>query len=102
MTTHQELPEGLQLARTTDVFTPETVPPGLLRAHRVADGVWGRLVVHSGTVTFVFEDQPHQPIVAGSGDRIVIPPGRFHHVELSDTASFAVEFHRPADTPPAT
>ncbi len=98
MTTHQELPEGLQLARTTDIFDKDTVPAGLLRAHRVADGVWGRLVVHSGTVTFVFEDQPDHPIVAGAGDRIVIPPGRPHHVELSDTASFAVEFHRRSDT----
>ncbi len=94
MTNKQQLPDGLVLARTTDVFTTNTVPAGLLRAHRVADGVWGRLVVHSGTITFAFEDQLDQPIVAVPGDRIVIPPGRFHHVELSDTASFAVEFHR--------
>ncbi|MCB0991196.1 MAG: DUF1971 domain-containing protein, partial [Acidimicrobiales bacterium] len=41
------LPDGLEHVRTTDIFDNDTVPAGLLRAHRVADGVWGRLVVHS-------------------------------------------------------
>lgn len=45
MSQHQ-LPDGLVLIRTTDVFDNATVPASLLRAHRVADGVWGRLVVH--------------------------------------------------------
>jgi tellurite resistance-related uncharacterized protein len=102
MTIPEELPDGLRLARTTDVFDNDTVPAGLLRAHRVADGVWGRLVVHAGTVTFVFEDHPDRPIVAGPGVRIVIPPGRPHHVELGESTAFAVEFHRPADDPPTT
>ena len=52
------MPDGLELVRTTDVFDQDSVPAGLLRAHRVADGVWGRLVVHSGAVTFVFDDEP--------------------------------------------
>ena len=29
-----ELPEGLVLSRTTAIFDQETVPPGLLAAHR--------------------------------------------------------------------
>jgi tellurite resistance-related uncharacterized protein len=59
------LPDGLEHVRTTDVFDNGTVPAGLLRAHRVADGAWGRLVVHSGTVTFVFDDQPATRLPAG-------------------------------------
>ncbi len=88
------LPEGLELARTTDVFDNDTVPQGLLKAHRVADGVWGRLIVHTGTVTFVFEDQPEQPIEASPSQAVAIPPGRPHHLELDQSATFAVEFHR--------
>ena len=38
-----QLPDGLEHVRTTDVFDNTTVPAGLLRAHRVADGVWGRV-----------------------------------------------------------
>lgn len=93
------IPTGFELARTTDIFDNDTVPAGLLRAHRVAAGIWGRLVVHTGTVTFVFEDEPDTPVSVGAGDAVIIPPARPHHVELDGPASFAVEFHRlPGDS----
>lgn len=88
------LPDGLQLVRTTDVFDETTVPAGLRRAHRVADGVWGRLVVHTGSVVFVFDDDPDHPITVAAGEAVAIPPTRQHHVELTGPATFAVEFHR--------
>jgi tellurite resistance-related uncharacterized protein len=93
------MPEGLEHVRTTDVFDQDSVPAGLLRAHRVADGMWGRLVVHSGAVTFVFDDEPDRPISVGAGGAVAIPPARQHHIELDGPATFAVEFHRLADTP---
>lgn len=92
--TGPELPEGVVLVRTTDVFDNHTVPKGLLRAHQVARDVWGRLVVHAGTMGFVFEDEADAPISLGAGDTMVIPPQRPHHVELDGPVSFAVEFHR--------
>lgn len=89
-----QLPEGLEHVRTTDVFDQVTVPAGLLRAHRVADGVWGNLVVHTGTVTLVFDDEPDRPIAVSAGNTVAIPPARQHHLELARPATFAVEFHR--------
>lgn len=88
------IPVGFELTRTTETFDHESVPAGLLGAHRVADAVWGRLVVHAGTVTFVFEDDPANPHVLSAGDSMVIPPSRLHHVEPSLSAKFAVEFYR--------
>ena len=94
------LPEGVEYVRTTDVFDNDTVPHGLLRAHRVAPGVWGRLIVHSGSVVMVFEDQADQPITVGADEAVAIAPQRPHHVELGEPATFAVEFYRwPVDTP---
>ena len=93
-----ELPDGLVLARTTDEFDNDTVPAGLLRAHRVAEGVWGRLVVRSGSLRFVFEDDSGAPIDVGPGGMVVIPPGRPHRVVLDGPARFVVEFHRKPDT----
>jgi tellurite resistance-related uncharacterized protein len=90
-----ELPDGLVLDRVTRDFTPESVPPGLLRAHRVADGVWGRLLVREGSLVFVFEDDPDGARDIPAGGTQVIPPGRFHHLEVSGPARFAVEFHVP-------
>lgn len=95
MSDQAQMPDGFVLARTTDAFDKGTVPSGLLRAHRVADGVWARLVVHTGSVGFVFEDEPDDIKVVPAGDSLVIPPARLHHVEPDGPATFAVEFHRP-------
>src|SRR5680860_1299010 len=89
-----ELPANLVLERTTDVFDNDSVPAGLLRTHRTASGVWGRLVVRQGSLRFVFEDQADQPITVTEGDHVAIAPSRRHHVELTDPATFVVEFYR--------
>lgn len=94
MTDHGELPGGLDLVRVTDDFTAETVPAGLLRAHRVATGVWGRLVLGAGALTFVWEDDERGRLELVAGDRVVIPPDVHHHVEPGPDARFRVEFHR--------
>ncbi|MEZ5382490.1 MAG: DUF1971 domain-containing protein [Microthrixaceae bacterium] len=94
MTDLPELPDDVQLVRTTNVFDNDTVPAGLLKAHQVAAGVWGRLVVRSGSVGFVFEDAPDQQVSVASGGALVIPPQRHHHVVLGEPATFAVEFYR--------
>jgi tellurite resistance-related uncharacterized protein len=94
-----QLPDGMEHIRTTDIFDDATVPAGLLRAHRVADGVWARLIVHTGSVTFVFDDEPDEPIHVGPGAGVVIPPARQHHLELGGPATFAVEFYRSAVAP---
>lgn len=93
-----ELPEGLELARTTDVFDESNHPGGLLRAHQVAAGVWARLLVHTGSLRFVFEDESDRPRTVSAGGSQVIPPQRRHHVEFDGPATFAIEFHRPPAT----
>lgn len=100
MTNADSIPDGLELTRTTDVFDADTVPAGLLKAHRVAEGVWGRLVVLSGSVRFVFEDAPADALTVDAGDAVAIPPGRRHHVELDGPGSFVVEFYRATSAPP--
>jgi tellurite resistance-related uncharacterized protein len=94
-----ELPSGLEHVRTTPTFNEESVPPGLLGAHRIASGVWGRLVVHSGTLILRFEDTPEESHVVHAGEHLAIPPERPHKVELDEgPIAFAIEFHRvPSD-----
>ncbi len=97
--TAEELPTDVRLVRTTPEFDESSVPAGLLAAHRVADGVWGRLVVRAGALTFVFEDDPEAALRVGAGGHVVIPPGREHHLELDGPVRFVVEFHRPPPGP---
>ena len=89
-----DLPDGLEHVRTTATWSESTVPAALRSAHTVADNVWGRLVVASGSLVFVFEDDPSAPRRVGSGDHQVIPPGRLHHVEFEGPVEFSIEFHR--------
>lgn len=89
----RHLPDGVDLVRRTDTFTDETVPAGLRRAHRVATGVWGRLVVEAGSVTYV-EEASGARRTLGVGERQVIAPDTPHHVEPGPGAGFHVEFHR--------
>lgn len=95
-----DLPDGLEHVRTTDTFDQDHHPAGLRRAHRVADRVWARLVVHAGTLDFVFEDDPDLPFHVGAGASVVIPPGRLHHVDITGPVTFALEFHRERDRAP--
>ncbi len=58
---HDQLPPDLEHVRTTAVFDHENHPAGLRREHGVAEVVWARLVVHTGALHFVFDDDPDAP-----------------------------------------
>ena len=60
--------------------------------------MWARLLVHSGSLRFVFEDESDRPRTVSAGGSQVIPPQRRHHVEFDGPATFAIEFHRPPAT----
>ena len=91
-----ELPQGVELVRTTAEFDEHSVPAGLLRDHRIASGVWGRLVVRSGSLRFGFGDD--EEFEVGVAEVVVIPPDHLHHVSVVGPVSFVVEFHAPMDT----
>ena len=87
-----ELPAGAELVRVTETFDEGTVPRGLLRAHRVAAGTWGRLVVERGCLCFVWEDDG-SIVELATGEHQVIPPDTPHRVRITESVRFAVEFY---------
>jgi tellurite resistance-related uncharacterized protein len=87
------LPDEVRLVRTSPEFTADSVPDGLLSAHRVATGVWGRLRVLRGSVVFVLEATGESRVV-NADETQVIEPAVVHHVEPSEDARFVIEFHR--------
>jgi tellurite methyltransferase len=90
----ERLPEGVELVRTTPELDEETVPAGLLRDHRLAEGVWGRLVVIDGDLGFAFDDEDGPPRRLGPGEHVVMAPGRTHRVVPDGPVRFVIEFHR--------
>lgn len=89
----EQLPAGTTHVRTTPWFDEGDLPAGLLDAHQIAAGVWGRLVVDRGRLRLCFEDED-TTVTLGPGEAVVIPPERRHHVELDGPVRFAIEFHR--------
>jgi tellurite resistance-related uncharacterized protein len=90
-----ELPDGLRVVRTTDVWDEGTAPAGLRRAHHVAPGTWGLLHVEEGRLRFLAETDPPFDVLVGPDTPQPIPPDVEHHVELVGEVRFCVEFLRP-------
>jgi tellurite resistance-related uncharacterized protein len=93
-----ELPDGLEVVRTTNTWDEATMPAGLRRAHRVAVGTWGRLRVDAGELRFRARTEPPLDVVVDARAAQPIPPGVEHEVEPCGPVQFFVEFLRP---PPA-
>lgn len=91
-----EMPDDLQVVRTTDTWDEATMPAGLRRAHRVASGTWGRLVVVTGALRFRAQTHPALDLVVDTGGPQAIPPGVEHEVAPCGPVRFYVEFLRPA------
>jgi tellurite resistance-related uncharacterized protein len=86
-----ELPGGVELVRVAGPFDEASVPGGLLKAHRVAAGTWGRINVIDGRLRFVWEDDGAS-VDLPAGSHQVIPPDAPHRVELCERATFTIEF----------
>jgi tellurite methyltransferase len=87
-----ELPEGVHLVRTSKQWTQRTMPIGLTRAHRIAAGTWGRIVVHEGHLRFTAQTQPALDTVLESGSIQAIPPEVEHDVQPLGEVRFSIDF----------
>ena len=91
------LPEGLSAYRRTDVFTQDTVPAALLKAHNTKDGVWALIKVLEGELIYRVADPRRRASKTMLTPRTlpgVIEPTILHAVEPVGAVRFFVEFHR--------
>ncbi len=97
-----EAPAGLRLRRSTREFSADDVPEALLRAHRTAAGVWGRVVVTAGALQLWAEGGCERPAAEQTvtvAAVVEIPPGWTHSVRLGPGARFRVDLMEPAPLP---
>lgn len=87
-----ELPSGLHVVRTAGPFDETTMPQGLRRRHRIADGRWGVLRVLAGSLELTLDMEPRVSARLGRGDTHALPPGVSHAVTVAAPVSFAVDF----------
>jgi tellurite resistance-related uncharacterized protein len=87
-----ELPVAVRLVRTTATWDETSMPAGLRRAHRVATGAWGRILVQAGRLRFRAETQPPIDVVLERGSSQAIPPDIQHDVVPLGSVRFSIEF----------
>lgn len=87
--------------RSTPVFTNDTLPEGLRRAHSTKAGAWGLLKVLKGTILYVTEATGECQMVQAPGT-VVILPQQLHSVEPQGDMEMQVDFyHQAAELTPA-
>lgn len=78
--------------KTTPVFDADTCPDGLRRAHATKAGVWGVLEILDGDLSFVEEESGAKTLLT-AGQRQVILPQQWHHVEITGPVRFQVRLY---------
>lgn len=87
-----EMPGALRHVRTTPAWDQATMPAGLRRAHRIAAGTWGRVLVHDGRLRFAAATAPAIRVELEAGAAQAIPPCVEHEIEPLGAVRFSVGF----------
>lgn len=91
------LPSDVRPYRRTDVFTEETLPAALRRAHNTKAGVWGLIHVLEGRLAYRITDpkrEATEEVLTPDAPPGVVEPTVLHEVEPLGPVRFFVEFHR--------
>lgn len=88
----EKLPKGVVKVGSTPSMNEETVKPAILQSHLAPKGKIGLLVVEKGHCQLVWEDNG-QVLDADIDHPIVIAPERYHHVVITGSVEFRIEFY---------
>jgi tellurite resistance-related uncharacterized protein len=90
----RELPADACVYKRTPEFDATSTPEGLLREHTTKPGVWARVRVLEGELSFRSLAVPRIERVLTPERGVVIPPEHPHAVALRGPVRFFVEFLR--------
>jgi tellurite resistance-related uncharacterized protein len=90
----KELPSDVNLYKKTPIFTEQTVPAGLLKAHTTKAGTWGKICITKGMLLYVIETEPKESIELSQENYGVVEPEIPHHVKPLGGVEFFVEFYK--------
>ncbi|MBH47887.1 MAG: tellurite resistance protein [Halobacteriovorax sp.] len=90
----KSLPPNVAAYKRTDIFTKDTTPKGLLAQHRTLEGVWGKIVVLEGHLTYVIDDNDGETLELSPAQFGVVEPQVIHHVSPQNGVKFYVEFYK--------
>lgn len=87
-----ELPPDVSLLRVAGPWDQDSLPAGLRRRHRTAEGVWGVLEVTDGAVRLHVETAPPVDRNLGPAESQAIPPATPHELTLDGPFRLVLQF----------
>lgn len=90
------IPDTVTHYKSSAVFTQDTLPAALRRAHTTAVGVWGRITVLEGSLLYRITDpsQAAEEVLLTPERHGVVEPRIEHEVQVVGPVRFQVDFHR--------
>lgn len=90
----KHLPANVVAYKRTPEFTEDSVPAGLLHAHRTKESVWGKIVVLEGQLQYTILEPVNEVVILDEDTFGVVEPTIRHEVKPLDKVRFYVEFYK--------
>ena len=92
----KSLPFNLTYHQRTQDFDQDNVPMGMLGRHTTAKGIWGKIKVSEGSLTYRILEPEMEEYVLNKSQHGVVAPQAAHQVEINGPVKFHIEFYRQA------
>ena len=89
----KEIPSNVSPYKKTQVFAENTIPEELLNVHNTKEGVWGKIVVESGSLEYTIQEPEFEIIQLTPDKSGVVEPLIKHNVKPLGPVNFYVEFY---------
>lgn len=90
------LPNNLEFSHRTTEFDQNSVPAGILGRHTTAEGVWGKITVTEGSLTYRILEPGTEEQTLDETHYGVVTPQTAHQVVVTGPVKFHVQFFKKA------
>ena len=90
----KELPPNVSVYKTTPEFTETNIPKGLLNDHSTKEGVWAKIVVLKGKLSYTIQEPGIEIIELSNDVSGIVEPTIRHRIKPMGLVRFYVEFYR--------
>lgn len=87
------LPSSFAPYKRTPLFTEQTIPKGLTKAHKTKAGTWGKIVILKGQLLYRILEPQLEEVLLSESYHGVVEPAVPHEVEPLGEVEFFVEFY---------
>lgn len=88
------LPPEVEAYSRTPTFSEDSIPPGLLKAHKTKTGTWGKINILDGKLHYRILEPEISDYELDENNPGIVEPTVLHEVAPIDAVSFYVEFYR--------